>query len=147
MLIRTAMVPNPLIVRADTSVVEFVDEVLGTDQTTATVVSPDSEVLGIISVTDVFRAAVPRYLGADSHLLGALHDGYFNEKFDELKAVPVSAIMATEVDTVSPDDEVTKAFSLFVYENRKTLPVVENGKFIGTVTRRSVLWSIRHGQA
>ena len=147
MLIRTAMVPSPLIVNPDTSVAEFVDEVLGTDQTTATVVSPDSKVLGIVSVTDVFRASVPKYVGADLHLLGALRDGYFNEKFEDLEHVPVSTVMATDVDTVSPDDDVTKAFSLFVHGNRKMLPVTEDGRFIGTVTRRSVLWSIRHGQA
>ena len=51
----------------------------------------------------------------------------------------VRDFMTTELDTVSPDDTLIKAVVIIVEHRRKTLPVVQDGKFLGMVTRRSIL--------
>ena len=51
--------------------------------------------------------------------------------------------MERNAKTLAPDDSVIKAVALFSTDKYKTAPVVENGVFVGTITRRSVLeWAV-----
>jgi len=136
MLVRSAMLPDPLTVSPDTTVVEFIRAVLGSNQTTAAVVNGD-RLLGIVSVHDVFQKILPPYV--DSEIAEVIREGYFDEKFAKLTHVPVSKVMITDVSTLGPDEAVIKAVVQFVRKNHKTIPVIEDGRYIGTVTRRSVL--------
>ena len=143
MFIRDAMVSRPLVVRPQTSLTEFVDAVLASSQTTATVIDADSKVVGIISLQDVCHAIGPAYLDAHAELGGFVHEGYFDEKFEELERRTVSEIMTRDVTTVEPGEAVIRAVIMFAQLNRKSLPVIEDGRFAGTVTRRSVFRCVR----
>ena len=73
-----------------------------------------------------------------------LREGYFDEKFGKFAKATVSEIMVTKVDSVEPDNDIVEAVALFVRKQRKMVPVLENGKFHGIITRRSVLRALRH---
>lgn len=53
------------------------------------------------------------------------------------KTVP--AIMTKHVHTISPDDPVEDASALMVNHRINRLPVIENGKLIGIVTRGDII--------
>jgi len=143
MLVRDATISNPMTVAPAESLMDFIDTVLDTNQTTAVVIAGDGALLGVVSVHDIFRVTLPHYLVADDKLTGVLRDGYFAEKFAKFRNIRVSEIMRTEVDTLGPNDAIIQAVGLFVGKQRKMIPVVEDGKFLGIITRRSVLRFLR----
>ncbi len=139
MLVQDAMLPNPLTVKPETSVAQFIDDVLGSNQTTGVVVNDDGILLGVVSVLDVFRRILPSYVDLGENLASIIHEGFFDEAFAELTAVPVKSVMITEVHTLAPDEGIMRAVKIFVFERFKTIPVVDKGRYVGSVTRRSVL--------
>lgn len=139
MLVRSALLPNPLIVSPKTTVLDFCRNVLDSNQTTAAVIDDENRLCGMVSLSHVFKKMVPHYVDMNSKLAHVIREGYFEEKFEEFKHTPVEDIMERNTRTIKPDDTVTIALELFSTEAYKTLPVVENGKFVGTITRRSVL--------
>jgi len=138
-LVMSAMVPNPLTVSADTSVLDLVERVLDSNQTTAVVLDAAGELLGVVSVEDVLRKIVPNYVNLDSELASIIHEGYFEEKFAQLAKTRVAEIMTKEVVTVAPTDTMIRAVTMSVHAGHKTFPVIDNGRFVGTITRRSIL--------
>lgn len=142
MLVRDALVATPFVVTPDTSLFEFVDRILGGNQTTASVVE-HSLLVGIVSATDVLKQLVPSYLAMDESLAHVLHDSFFEEELGKLHNVLVRHAMTRKVDVLPPDASVMAAVSMFVRHGRKTVPIVEQGRFVGAVTRRSVLRLVR----
>lgn len=135
---RDAMIPNALTVEPTTTLLQFIVAVLNGNQTTASVVDND-RLVGMVSVEDVFRRLLPHYVGMTSSLVDVLHEGYFEEVFEKFKNTMVEAVMSRQIDSIRPDEPLMQAVALFVQKSRKTLPVIEDGRFLGCVTRRSVL--------
>lgn len=52
---------------------------------------------------------------------------------------PVSAYMATDVYSVGPDETLNRAAQLLALYDFRQLPVVENGKLIGILSRRHLM--------
>lgn len=142
MLVRDALVPDPLVVGPSTSVVVFCRLVLESNQTTAIVLDDDRNLLGLVSVHDVFQRIVPHYVGLVRKLASIMREGYFEEKFAALAQVSVDELMVESRNELAPTDSLIKAVALFAAERHKTVPVVEDGKWIGTITRRSVLRTV-----
>jgi len=144
MLVRSAMLPDPLTVRPETTLVEFIRAVLGSNQTTAAVVDGD-RLLGVVSVHDIFLKILPPYVGHE--IAEVIREGYFEEKFVKFTNIAVADVMVTDVSTLSPNEAVIKAVALFVRKSHKTIPVIENGRYIGSLTRRSVLRRVTESSA
>lgn len=140
MLVRDALLSNPLIVSPDTSALEFCLAVLDSNQTTAVVIDDARRLLGVVSVRDVFGRIIPHYVNMDDKLASVIHEGYFDEKFTEFQHLPVKEIMTLDVDLIAPHDSVIKAVAML--RHRKTIPVIDDGQFLGTITRRSVLTAV-----
>lgn len=139
MLVRDAMLPNPLTVKPETSVAQFVDDVLGSNQTAGVVVNERGKLLGVVSVLDVFRRILPKYVDLGENLASMIHEDFFDEAFARLSAVPVSSVMTREVQSLAPDEGIMRAVKIFVFDRFKTIPVIKDGLYVGSVTRRSVL--------
>lgn len=135
---RDAMIPHPLVVAPATTLLEFINAVLRGNQTTASVVDGD-RLVGMVSVEDVFRRLLPHYVGMSGGLADVLHESYFEEAFERFKNTTVATVMSRDVDSMGPDEPLMHAVAMFVQRSRKTLPVLEDGRFVGSVTRRSVL--------
>ena len=135
---RDAMIPNPLVVRPETTLLEFIHAVLDGNQTTASVVDGET-LVGMLSVEDVFQRLVPAYLQMRGGLVDALRDSYYFEAFEKFKHLQVGAVMSRDIDCLAPDAPLMNAVRLFAKRSRKTLPVLEEGRYVGSVTRRSVL--------
>lgn len=142
MLVRDALVTSPFVVSPDTTLFELVDGILGGNQTTASVVA-GGRLVGVVSSTDVLKQLVPAYLAMDENLAHVLHASFFEEELGKLRNVLVHHAMERNVDTLPPDASVMHAVSLFVRHGHKTVPIVDNGRFVGAVTRRSVLKLVR----
>jgi CBS domain-containing protein len=60
----------------------------------------------------------------------------------ELKNAPVSKFMTTDVVTVDEETPLTEIASQFVLHRIRRLPVVRDGRLVGTISRRDLLRQI-----
>ena len=58
---------------------------------------------------------------------------------EDIGSQPVSKIMTEKVRTVRPDDTIEKASHVMVSKGINRLPVVENGKLVGILTRGDIV--------
>lgn len=118
--VASLMTRDPVTVAPHTSVEELVAHyVLRTEQHTFPVVAPhDRTVLGIVDLEDVRR--VPR---------------------DAWPATPVASIMTplAELPIEHPDTEAYEAMRDLARQDRRDLPVIENGQLRGLIERDHVL--------
>lgn len=100
---RCCPIPSPC--PPETTLVEFVQAVLSSKQTTAAVVDRD-RLLGVVSVHDIFSKILPPYVGHE--IAEVIREGYFEEKFAKFTHTPVADVMVTRVSTLSPDEAVIR---------------------------------------
>lgn len=95
--------------------------------------------VGVLSEGDILRSSLPdldEILAAG----GTLHDGYqlFLHKARELSGKPIARLIITEPFVLAPGDHVAKAATLLIDRQIRLLPVVENGRLVGTVSRADI---------
>lgn len=139
MYVRTAMLEQPVTTHPEETFGELLAKLVGSRQATAAVLDGDGRLVGLVGIHDVLRKIVPLYVDLDTKLMEVMHESYFEERIARLAHTHVSDFMTTDLDTVSPDDSLIKAVVIIVENRRKTLPVLEDGKFLGMITRRSIL--------
>ncbi|MCH9647556.1 MAG: CBS domain-containing protein [Deltaproteobacteria bacterium] len=142
MNVRTAMLESPVTTTPEETFPELLNRLLGSRQATAAVLDPEGRLVGLVGIHDVLRKIVPHYVDIDFKLMEVMHENYLVERMAGLKDTRVADFMTRKLDTVAPDDTLIKAAGIIVERCRKTLPVIEDGKFLGMVTRRSILETV-----
>lgn len=87
------------------------------------VLDEDGVLAGIVSQRDLFRGALAKALG-----YGA------SQQEKMLHMLVVKEVMATEVETISPDATAAEAARKMIEQKIGALPVVENGTLVGILT-------------
>ena len=106
------------------------------------VVSQHGKIVGILSEKDLFRAMYPLY---EEYILEPhiYHDQEQQE--EEIKTIrkqPVEKFMSKQVVTIEIDAPILRAGGLMLARNLHRLPVMENGKLVGIVTREDIYGAI-----
>ncbi|GGA99850.1 CBS domain-containing protein [Agarivorans gilvus] len=118
------MTKNPVTVKPSTSLFEAIDIMLAAKVSGATVLNDNKEVVGVISEIDCLQAI----------LKGTYHG--------EIGGT-VKEFMTEEVDSVGTDMDILAVAELLIKQKRRRMPVVENGKFIGQYSIRSILNAVK----
>lgn len=141
MQVRSAMLDHPLTTTPEETFGSLLERMLPCRQATAAVLDAGGRLVGLVGVHDVLRKIVPLYVDLDSRLMEVMHESYFEERLAHLKDTKVTDFMTpvSAVDSVAPDDTLMKAVVIIVENRRKTLPVLDHGKYVGMITRRSIL--------
>ena len=109
--VKEVMTTNVVTFREDTPVEEIALTLTSKRITGAPVLSPEGQVVGIVSETDIFSK----------------------------KGAVARDIMSQHVITVSPDTGIDEAARLLVGERIRRVPVVKRGKMVGLLSRSDVL--------
>ena len=112
----------------ETQVMKAVDFLLRHRVTGAPVVDPAGGLLGIITEKDLLRW-VTEGVNGEPH-----------------SAATVAEFMTGEVVTIPPSADIYYAAGLFLNNSFRRLPVIENGKIVGAITRYDLLrvvWTLR----
>ncbi len=111
--------------RSDTHILEAVDFLLKHKITGAPVVDTGEKLVGIITETD---------------LLKLITEGIHGEPPTE---ETVAEYMTTDVITVSPDVDIYYVAGMFLTNKFRRLPVVDEGRIVGAITRFDLLRVVR----
>ena len=118
------MTENPVTFRPDTELFEAVHTLLERKLSGATVVDEDGHVVGVVSEMDLLKA------------VEAI--SYYNEGGGQ-----VNDYMTTEVAVIDGHMNIYDAANKLLALNMRRLPVVEDNKFIGQVSCRSILQAMK----
>jgi len=102
----------------------------------------DGKLVGIVSEKDLFRAMFPNY--GDYYRTPELFTDVesYEDAVSELRDKPIASFMITDVVTIRPDEPIMKAGGLMLAKHIHQLPVIENEKFVGMISREDVFSAI-----
>jgi CBS domain-containing protein len=114
----------------------------------APVVDSEDKLVGILSESDVLEFAASKEgvgLEVDKLSVASLpydrlvRDEVLCRRYKSVGEAKVSEVMSTEVVTVEVDDDIEKALETMVRMEVNRLPVHQEGKLVGIVTRQDIL--------
>jgi CBS-domain-containing membrane protein len=134
------MTPDVLSVRPDASVVTTAQLMLQKRISGVPVIDDRGNLVGVVTEGDFLRRAEtgtgrrrPRWI---EFFMGP---GRLADEYVRLSGRKVGDVMTHEVQTVAPDAPLEQVVRLMERHNVKRLPVVDNGKVVGIVTRANLL--------
>lgn len=107
------------------------------------VIDGDNNFVGVLSVGDVLRAAMPD-TDEITEAGGTLDQAFrlFLRKGSELMYKPIKPLIIRDPLVVDPDDHVAKVAALMIEKNIHRLPVVKDGRLIGSVGRTDICQAV-----
>ncbi|HEU4512644.1 MAG TPA: CBS domain-containing protein [Nocardioidaceae bacterium] len=133
MLVRDVMTSPAITVAARTSVKDGLRLLDKHSVTAMPVVGSDGHLLGIVSEADLLKDAVRH--DDRAHLMPHERDPF--EGRTEVRHV--EDVMSTLSMTVSPDSDLCDAVELMTGTAVKSLPVIEDGRVVGVVSRSDIV--------
>lgn len=107
------------------------------------VVDGTGALLGVLSEGDILRNALPDF-DEILHAGGTLYDAYqlFMGKSHELADRPITPLVIRDPLVLHPDDHVAKAAIVLIDRQIGRLPVVDNGRLVGTLSRANICQAV-----
>ncbi len=118
------MTKNPVTFKADTEIFDAISVMLEKKISGATVLNEKKEVVGVISEFDCLKAI--------------LSGSYY-----EHAGGTVGEFMTAEVEVVDKEMDILKVAERLIKGKRRRLPIVEDGKFVGQYSIRSILNAVK----
>ncbi len=92
------------------------------------VINEEGKVCAVISQRDLYRGALLKAMGYGSHMIDKLFDNY-----------AVKEAMSNELHSATPQTPVQEAASVILNQKVGCLPVLDDGKLVGIVTKSDFL--------
>src|SRR5215510_2921502 len=107
------------------------------------VVDEDDKFIGVLSEGDILRAALPDMdeIVAEG---GSLDTAFsiFLKKGKDLSGLPILPFVIKKPIVLDPQDHVAKAATVMIDLNIRLLPVIKDGKLVGSVSRADVCQAV-----
>jgi CBS domain-containing protein len=119
-IVREFMVTHLVTLRPDMPIREAIDILLKHRISGAPVVDAGGRLLGMLSEKDCLRV-------------------FANAAFYHADPGDVEDYMSRDIHTIEPEADLFRAADLFLKHSFRRLPVLENGRLVGQISRRDVL--------
>jgi CBS domain-containing protein len=150
--VREYMDADPVSVKPDASV-EEVARVLGEQELHGVpVVEEDGTVVGIVTENDLVIGDeegdlhIPAYVELFGGLIFLQPFRRFEQRMKKAVAATAAQMMTSNPRTVAPDDDVHAAAHVMVETGHNRIPVVEEGRLVGVISRADVVSALAAGQ-
>ena len=102
----------------------------------------EGHLIGIVSEKDLYRAMFPEYgdFYESPHAFTNIEKS--EDAIDALRERKVEEFMKKNVQTIKQDDPIMKAGGLMLAHHVHQLPVVEDGQYLGMISREDVFSAI-----
>jgi CBS domain-containing protein len=147
-LVRDIMDATPITVAPDASVEEVVGALRENELPGVPVVDGDGRCVGIVTEADLVLPDdegdlhIPHYINLFGGTVFLEPLGRFEQRLRKAFASKATDMMTSDPDTVAPETTVQEAARLIHESGHNRLPVVEDGRLVGVVTRLDVLGAL-----
>lgn len=143
MRVRGVMAVRPVRIREDESVLRAAEIVALSGVLDLMVVREDGSFAGVLSVGDILRAAMPD-VDEVMHEGGSLDLAFhlFLQHGSDLATRSIAPLIIREPIIVDPDDHVAKVATVLLERGIGRLPVLQDGRLVGTVSRADICQAI-----
>ncbi len=104
------------------------------------------QIVGIVTEQDLVKMEEPIHipkilsiLGADIYLDNPLNGDEIQKQLEIIEATKIETVMTEKVITVKPDDSIETLAEIFLHKKANPVPVVDNGKLLGIVSRADIV--------
>ena len=145
MQVSDLMTRQVITVQPETPVAEIARAMVQHDVSGVPVVDHDGHLVGIVTETDLVvqnaNVHFPTFLQILDARIYLSDTRHFEDELRKALGTVAADVMTREVETVKPNDDVSVAATLMVDKDLNPIPVVENGKLVGIISRSDI---IRH---
>lgn len=149
--VREIMTTDVITVKPDTTVGELADILAKNKISGVPVVDGQGRVLGMVSEADIILQDAdlhfPYYIQFLEMVIYLQSVHKFEERVRKSIGSKVSEIMTQEVVSVSPEETVREVATLMADRNVNRLPVTEDERLVGIVTRGDIVRAIAQHKA
>lgn len=149
--VRDIMQADVITVGPSTTVRELADILAKHKISGVPVVGEDGRVLGMVSEADVILQDAdlhfPYYIQFLDSIIYLQSFTKFEERFRKMFGSKVTEVMSDEVVEISPDASVRDAAALMADHKVNRLPVIEDGRLVGILTRGDIVQAIADSKA
>jgi CBS domain-containing protein len=144
-LVRDVMDADPVTVRPDTDVQTLVRTLREHELQGVPVVDEDGRCVGIVTESDLVipdeegDLHLPHYINLFGGTVFLETIRHFEDRLRKALASTAGDMMTRNPTTVSPDTDVHEAARVIAESGHNRLPVTEDGRLVGVVTRVDVL--------
>lgn len=142
MKVRDAMRTDLVLVQKNATYKEVAKILYDRKISGAPVVDETGRLVGVISEKDLFKVLYPYYKTFYDAPQAYADLESREDKVREIQNQPIENYMTKEVVTISPEDPLMTAGAVMLARHVHRLPVVEHGKLIGMVSRKSIYRTI-----
>ena len=145
LMVRDIMDADPPTVTPEATVEEVVRILRSHELAGIPVVNDSGRLLGIITESDLVMASdegdlhLPHYIELFGGIIFLESLNRFEERLKRATAAKARDLMTEDPDTISPEATVREAGRTISTTGHNRLPVVEDGRLVGVVTRVDVL--------
>ena len=150
--VRDYMDPDPVTVGPEASV-EEVARLLGENELPGvTVVDSGGHVMGVVTENDLVIGDeegdlhIPAYVELFGGLIFLEPFRRFEQRMKKAVAATARQMMTEDPRTVAPDADVHDAAHVIVETGHNRIPVVEDGRLVGVISRADVVRALAAGQ-
>ncbi|NLK51641.1 MAG: CBS domain-containing protein [Syntrophomonadaceae bacterium] len=146
MLARDIMTRDVITVSPEMTVPEVAQVLLDHSISGVPVVSPDGNLLGIVTeghlIARTARVKTPPILSLLGGLIYLENPARFEEELRKVTAVKVKDLMTQEVISVNEDTPISDISTLMIEKNINRVPVLRHRKLVGIITRADIVRSL-----
>jgi len=155
MSIKNAMTRDVVSVKATSKVKDAWLILMEAEISGAPLVSDSGELIGVLSVTDIYRAVLDRVQKArtlrEASVMNPDPAEVEKEELREL-SLAIRAVLDSQVTAIvpkeqrvlslSPEDSLDRAIHMMAEHNVNRLPIVHDSQVVGIITRQDIIWVI-----
>jgi len=118
---------------------EALDMMLNNYTNTLLVVNDEAELVGEVSVSDLFDGIIPISFDGDDAMEHLKNEEVFAKSVQDAKDTPVFEFMSSDFSTVHPDDSIMDVASVAIAHQRARIPVVDHDNHpVGIISRQGL---------
>ncbi|MGK0289119.1 MAG: CBS domain-containing protein [bacterium] len=126
---RSYMTTNLITVSPEMNVYDAIKVLVDNKVSGAPVLDEDKNLIGMLSEKDCLKPS--------------LQSAFYNQGGGNL----VRDLMSTDLRVVESRTSILRCAEIFLKENYRRLPVLENGKLVGQISRRDILRGMLHSRS
>lgn len=141
--VATIMTREVITVRPDTSIRELAELFVNKRIGSVPVLDADGALTGIVTESDLVELGknlhLPTVISLFDWVIYLESEKSLERELKKMGGKTVADIFQKEVHSISPADEISKAADLMSSHHVNALPVLENGKLVGIVSRIDII--------